>query len=103
MLVKRQFQRQLIKLPAEVRAGGEVCKGTTVRLSKKGFFVRSQQSFSVGLPVDITLYLTEDTPCYLKGVVKFAQTSALLNKDNGMGLELTEKNAKYEEFLRDIQ
>lgn len=103
MLVKRQFQRQLIKFPAEVSSNGEVCTGTTVWLSEKGFFVRSHQSFGIGTPVEIILYLTEDATCVLKGVVKFAQRSALLNKDNGMGIELTEKNKIYKEFLKEIE
>ncbi|OGW27948.1 MAG: hypothetical protein A2X59_11615 [Nitrospirae bacterium GWC2_42_7] len=103
MVIKRQFPRHIIKLSVEIRAGEQVCKGTTVRLSEKGFFVRAQQSFSIGLPVDITLYLKDDVPCFLKGVVKFAQTAALLKKDNGMGIELTEKDKKYEEFVRDLE
>lgn len=102
MVIKRQFPRHIIKLSVELRAGEHLFKGTTVRLSEKGFFVRSQQCFSVGLPIDIILYLKDDVPCNLKGVVKFSQSTALLKKDNGMGIELTEKDKKYEEFVRGL-
>ena len=102
MAVKREFPRYISKFSVEIKSGERVFKGTTVRLSEKGFFVRTQQSFSVGLSVDIILYLRDDAPCFLKGVVKFAQNGAVSKRDNGMGIELTERDKKYVEFVRDL-
>lgn len=103
MVIKREFKRYLIKLPAEVSAGDQVLRGTTVRVSGKGFFVRSQTSFCAGTPVDINLHLTDKDSCHLKGIVKYARSLNLLLRQNGMGIELTEKDPKYLKFIRSFE
>ncbi len=103
MAVKREYKRHIAKLEAEVTADGHILKGTTVRLSEKGFFVRSQQSFIVSTPVEIRLYLTEDNFCRLKGVIKYARSGDIFKRDNGMGIELTERDPKYLEFIRSLE
>lgn len=103
MVIKREFKRYLIKLPAEVSAGDQVLRGTTVRVSGKGFFVRSQTSFCVGTSVDINLHLTDKDSCHLKGIVKYARSLNLLLRQNGMGIELTEKDPKYLKFIKSFE
>ncbi|HWR57407.1 MAG TPA: PilZ domain-containing protein [Thermodesulfovibrionales bacterium] len=100
MGVKRENERFLKKLPVEVSADNYAVKGTTVRISEKGFFVRAQKVFSVGTPVDIILSLTEERSCRLKGIVKFAERSAISARQNGMGIELTEKSPEYAKIIR---
>lgn len=95
MAGKRESERYLIKLPAEVSAEDRVIKGTTVRVSEKGFFVRAQTVFSVGTLVDIDLYIKEESSCRLKGIIKYAEKSAISARQNGMGIELTERSSEY--------
>ncbi len=74
-----------------------------MRLSRKGLFVRTQQSFSEGVPVEIALTLTNNVSCRLKGVVKYARNIDLFKRQNGMGIELSEKNETYEKYMSDVE
>lgn len=103
MAVKRQYQRFIAKLPVELMAGDLLLKGSTVRISEKGFFVRAQKSFSAGTPVDITLHLTDDETCTMKGIIRHVRNIALLTRENGMGIELTAKDKKYEDYVKAIR
>lgn len=92
---KRESERFLKKLLIEVRANNTVIKGTTVRVSERGFFVRAQTVFAVGTSVDIDLFISEERPCRLRGIIKFAERSAISVRQNGMGIELTETSPEY--------
>ncbi len=93
----------MIKLPVDISFGDDVIRGTTVRVSEKGFFVRSQTSFRVGTLVDINLQLPDEYSCKLKGVIKYARKVNLLERQNGMGIELTEGDLKYLGFIRSFE
>ena len=103
MVVKRQAGRYIAKLPVVVKAGDKIVKGTTVRVSERGFFVRAQQGFQTGSPVEIMLNLTDDISCCLKGVVKYVRRIEFIQRDNGMGIELTEKDERYLEFIEKVK
>ena len=103
MVVKRERERFLIKLPVELTAGERVIKGTTVRVSEKGFFVRAQKVFSVGTPVDIDLFITEGSSCRLKGIIKYSENSAISVRQNGMGVELIEPCPGYLKLIRSFE
>jgi len=100
MGVKRAHTRHLIKIPAELSAGEKKISGTTIRMSEKGFFVRAQTSFCVGTPVDVTLHLSEDRSCAVKGIVKYARNVSIDKRQNGMGIELSEGDFTYLELIR---
>jgi hypothetical protein len=57
MTNKREKQQHIKKLPIEVCSGDITLRGTTVKLSEKGFLVGSQKNFQEGVPVDITIHL----------------------------------------------
>ncbi|UCE78790.1 MAG: PilZ domain-containing protein [Nitrospiraceae bacterium] len=103
MAERRECQRYIKRHPVVINAGGMAFKGTTVWLSRKGFFVRSQKNFNEGVPVDITFHLTEDSSCTLKGTVRFAKSIELFRQKNGMGIELTEKNQNYLALIRSLE
>ncbi|MGC2063273.1 MAG: PilZ domain-containing protein [Thermodesulfovibrionales bacterium] len=103
MAVKRQAGRYIAKLPVVIKAGEKIVEGTTVRVSEKGFFVRAQQSFLAGSPVEIILTLTDDMSCRLKGVIKYARRIDFIRRDNGMGIELTETDERYREFIQKVK
>jgi hypothetical protein len=103
MAVKRQSRRHIVKIPAELSFSGRMVRGTTVRISEKGFFVRSQTSFPVGTPVEIALHLEDGGTCNLKGIIKYMRNFNIMMRDNGMGIELTEKDERYQEFIRTVE
>ena len=100
MTVKRECTRQLIKIPAELSAGEKTIAGTTIRMSEKGFFVRAQTSFCVGTPVNVTLHLSDNRSCAVKGIVKYARNIGIDKRQNGMGIELSDGDPQYREFIR---
>lgn len=104
MVIRRQYIRYLIKLPVEISFGDELIRGTTVRVSGKGFFVRSQKTFPVRTLVDINLHLTDESSCKLKGIIKYERNIKQFEpQKNGMGIELTEGNLKYFEFIKSFE
>lgn len=103
MTDKREKKRYIKKLPIELCSGDITLRGTTVRLSEKGLFVRSQKTFEKGVPVDITIHLTEELSCSLKGIVKYMRNIDLLKQKNGMGIELTAKDQRYIDFVRSVE
>jgi Tfp pilus assembly protein PilZ len=103
MTNKREKQRHIKKLPIEVCSGDITLRGTTVKLSEKGIFVRSQKNFQEGVPVDLTIHLTEERSCSLKGIVKYVRNIDLLRPKNGMGIELTANDQRYIDFVRSVE
>ena len=103
MVVKRAYQRFIVKLPVTITAGDRTVKGTTVRVSRKGFFVRAQQSFVAGTVVEATIEFTQTVSFRLKGIVRHVRNLGLIKRDNGMGIEFIEKNQGYEEFMKNVE
>jgi hypothetical protein len=96
---RRESERFLIKVQAEVSASDHCFRGRTVRVSEKGIFVRSQKSFGEETQVNIRLWLPDGKESALKGTVKHARMINFLPRQNGMGIELTEKDATYMQFI----
>jgi Tfp pilus assembly protein PilZ len=100
---KRQHSRYLMKLPVEIGSGEYVLSGITVRVSRRGLFVRSQKSFSVGTPVEMVLHLTDMISCKLRGIVKYARSFVEFRRQNGMGIEFTEMDQRYLDFISAVE
>lgn len=103
MGIKRQHQRYLVKLPAEIHFRDYMIQGITVRVSQKGFFVRSQRNFPVGTSVAINLRLLDDSVCRLHGIVKYVRNVNLIERKNGMGIELIQGDRRFSEFMKSLQ
>lgn len=100
---KRQFQRFIVKLSAKVSADGKSVTGTTVRVSRKGFFVRAQKCFVPGTPVTIGLTLSDTASCQVKGTIKYVRNFDLMPRLNGMGIELDGECPQYDELITTIE
>lgn len=103
MVSKRQHTRFILKLPVDIRAGDKTISGITVRLSRKGLFVRSQTSFIVGTLVEMVLHITDEISCRLTGVIINTRNIVELKRQNGMGIEFTEIDQKYLEFMSSVE
>ncbi len=102
MIEKRKCTRFIVKLPVDVKSDNSVISGITVRISDRGLFVRSQKSFQTGTNIGIKLHISEDVFCDLKGVVRYSRKLNILKQKNGMGIELTEKDQKYQDFIDSV-
>lgn len=100
---KRACKRFIVKLPVEVQAGNHSVEGITVRISEKGVFVRARENFASGVPVELSLDLGDAGRCRMKGVVRHARTIDFLRRQNGMGIEFTEKDPRYLTFMESVK
>ncbi len=65
--------------------------------------MRSPKSFQEGVRVDVRLELPDGKECTVKGIVKFARSVNFLPRQNGMGIELTENDDAYAQFIRRLK
>jgi Tfp pilus assembly protein PilZ len=83
------------RLEATFSSGGLSYRGILSNLSRNGLFIRTNRGFAPGSTVDIELVMPDNTICRLKGVVKRTVKTPVSSMKNGMGIELTEKDAAY--------
>lgn len=100
---KRRHHRFVKRLETTFSSGDLKHSGISSDLSVSGLFIRSQRGFVPGTVLDITLYISEDNVSRLKGIVRRTiKTSMTTMVKNGMGVELTEIDSNYREFLKSI-
>lgn len=96
---RRAHKRYTKRLETEFTAGGETRRGISSDLSESGLFVRSRHSLPPGSPVELTVYLPDDTSARIQGIVR------RIVKDItkiGMGIEVTEFDEAYRRFLETV-
>jgi len=87
------------RLEATFSSGGLSYRGILSNLSRNGLFIRTNRGFAPGSAVDIELVMPDNTVCRLKGVVKRTLKTPMSSMKNGMGIELTEKDRAYLNFI----
>jgi hypothetical protein len=98
---KRQHPRFNKSLVAQVVANDIRLFVITGDLSKNGLFIRSKRCFAPDTIVDIEIVTSDNMVSLLKGVVRrTVDTSGSMN--NGMGVEIVEKDAAYTHFLKPL-
>jgi hypothetical protein len=73
----------------------------TSDLSKNGLFIRSRRCFAPDTIVDIEIATSDNIVSLLKGVVR-RTADAFGSMNNGMGVEIVEKDAAYIHFLKPL-
>ncbi len=105
---KRKFPRYTRRCEVEFTLEGVTNRGIGSDFSLNGLFIRTNHPFSPGEVIDVLIHLSDGTTARVRGRVKRAMKSAVGNLlgasmkalKNGMGLELTEKDAHYLHFIR---
>jgi Tfp pilus assembly protein PilZ len=95
----QRHRRFTKRLEATFSSGGLTYRGILSNLSRNGLFIRTNRGFAPGSTVDIELVMSENKVCRLKGIVKRTVKTPMSSMKNGMGIELTEKDAAYLNFL----
>lgn len=98
----RKSDRFIRRLETEFTAEGKTYRGISSNLSITGLFIRTSHPFAPGSLVDITIHLPDSGASHLKGIVKNAFKSQVLGLKNGMGVQITEKDANYIDFLKTV-
>jgi hypothetical protein len=98
---KRKHQRLNKSLVAQVVANDIRLFVITSDLSKNGLFIRSKRCFAADTMVDIEIATSDNLVSLLKGVVR-RTADAFGSMNNGMGVEIVEKDAAYIHFLKPL-
>lgn len=101
---RRRAERYVKRLEAEFTGAGKTHKGLIGNVSDVGLFIRTNRSFREGSPLDIKVYLPNGNIAQVKGVVRRAIVSETgISAKNGMGVELTQTDANYIAFVREME
>jgi hypothetical protein len=98
---KRKHLRFNKSLVAQVVANDIRLFVITSDLSKNGLFIRSKRCFAPDTIVDIEIATSDYMVSLLKGVVR-RTADAFGSMNNGMGVEIVEKDAAYIHFLKPL-
>ena len=102
MRSERKSDRFIRRLEVEFTVEGKTYRGISSDVSITGLFIRTSHPFAPGSLVDITIHLPDGGASHLKGIVKNAFKSEVLGFKNGMGIQITEKDADYINFLKTV-
>ena len=95
----KRTKRFTKRLEVTFRAGGLDFRGILSDISDSGIFIRTSRGFAPNTTLDIELVLPDNTVSHMKGIVRRTIKTPLAIK-NGMGIELTKKDAAFERFVK---
>jgi len=98
---KRKQPRFNKSLVAQVVANDIRLFVMTSDLSKNGLFIRSKRCFAPDTIVDMEIATSDSIVSLLKGVVR-RTADAFGSMNNGMGVEIVEKDAAYLHFMKSL-
>ncbi len=97
---KRSFERVTRRLEIEFSSGDKTYRGISSDLSEKGMFIRTQHGLAESSTLNITIYLPDGKTSKIKGIVRKTVKTDLSAVKNGMGIEITEADANYMNFIK---
>lgn len=100
MRTKRKYDRFIRRLETEFSVGDKKYRAISSDFSIGGLFVRTNHAFEPDTIIALTVYLPDGSISKLKGMVKRAYKTPGVAMKNGMGVELTEKDECYLNFIR---
>jgi hypothetical protein len=96
---RRRHDRFIRRLETEFEAAGQQYRAFSSDFSCSGLYIRTNHAFPPGTPVSITVHMPDGRASHLKGVVRRALRTTVVSLKNGMGIELTEKDTAYSDFM----
>lgn len=101
--MKNRFVPRLTKrLEVTFSSGGSKYRGISSDLSAGGLFIRTQHGLAPGNPVDIEIYLPGEKIANIKGIVRRTVKTSFSLVKNGMGIEITERDSAFLDFLKHL-
>jgi hypothetical protein len=97
---KRRFLRFTKRLEVKFSSGGNSLTGISSNLSENGIFIRTQKGLAPGTTIYIDLVLPDGRISFLKGIVKRTFKTPISALKNGMGVEITEKDETFSDFIK---
>lgn len=100
---KRQHNRHRRRLETVFTAGTTTQRGITSDISEGGIFIRTMYAFVPGTLLSIEIHLPHGGISRLRGRVKRSIRTPIATFKNGMGVELTEKDAEFINMVKGIR
>ena len=105
---KRQEKRFIDRFKVEFTVNDKTYRGLSSNFSLNGLFIRTKQLFQTETFLDIIIHFPNDLTSRLKGKVVRVSKNALCGAsetargcgENGIGIEIIEKDSLYLHFLR---
>ena len=92
-----------MKLYAKLSGDSFVSWGLLSDVSENGLFIKSNRDFTMGKAIDIELFMPDNNNSLLKGVIKRKIELPESYRKYGLGIELTEKDMLYRNFLKSLK
>ena len=99
---KRRHPRFIKRLTATFFVDHQKSRGISSDLSESGLFIRTTRGLAVNTPVTIELLLPNNRVSFLKGIVRRTVRTPISSIKNGMGIEITEKDATFTDFVKSV-
>ena len=80
---------------------GTTYRGISSNLSLNGLFIRTRKPFTVDTMIDVMVHFPNGSTSKLKGITRRSIRNPL-DDQNGMGIELIEKDSNYFDFVNSI-
>jgi len=96
---KRRHKRIIKRLYTEFSSEGSSFRGTSSNLSESGLFLRTIKPLPTNAEVNVSIQFPDNTVSRLKGTVRWSLKSAMRNGRSGMGIEISEFDRHYVNFL----
>lgn len=102
MAGRRRHKRIIKRLDTEFSSGGSSFRGTSSNFSESGLFLRTQKPLPADTQVDVSIQLPDDNVSRIKGTVRWSLKSAMKHAKSGMGIEISEYDRHYVNFLNTL-
>ncbi len=103
MAQKRQdSKRYMRRIEAEFTVNGRTIRGISSNISAHGIFIRTHTPMTVGSTANIELIFPDGTRSSISGTVRRSTRTSFAMVKNGMGVELTSRDARFIELLAEL-
>ncbi len=102
MAGKRRHKRIIKRLDTEFSSEGLSFRGTSSNFSEGGLFIRTTKPLPPDTQVDVAIQLPDNIVSRLKGTVRWVLKSAMRTGRSGMGIEISENDHHYVNFLNTL-
>jgi len=99
---KRKHPRCIKRLTSTFFVDQKRFRGISSDLSESGLFIRTNRGLAVNTPIDVELLLPNNRVSFLRGIVRRTIRTPISSMKNGMGIEITEKDATFTDFVKSI-
>jgi Tfp pilus assembly protein PilZ len=100
---KRIHKRYIKRCEIKFSSNGTIYSGISSNFSQNGLFIKTSKPFAIDNVINLTIYLPNGSIAALTGIVRRALRNSINMQNNGMGIELIEKDSNYSDFLKAIQ